>query len=276
MRGILRAIPIPCALVLLAAPSASAQSVADIVDQMYEAFERHSRGVDNYTLVQSMMGFETVTYFEKEIVDGRPIFRMSGSSTEGFSMSLGDDDVGYGGVFQFGPDLVEHGRYGGREQIDGNAVHVLAIDDLSTLDIGGPSGPEDMDFVAKNGRIYVDVETMIVRRMEFDGEATSDRGVHEMTSRVDMEDFREVDGLLIPHRTVMHIEGLGGMMDPEMQAQMEEMRKQLESMPEAQRAMMERMMAGQMENLEKMMNGEGMTIEVTVTEVRVNAGPPSG
>lgn len=276
MRGTLRGISIPCALVLLAAPSASAQSVADIVDQMYEVFERHARGVDNYTLVQSVMGFETVTYFEKEMVDGRPIFRMSESSTEGFSMSLGDDDVGYGDVFQFGPDLVEHGRYAGREEIDGNAVHVLAIDDLSTLDIGGPSGPEDMDFVAKSAKLYVDVEMMVVRSMEFNGEATTDRGVQEMTTRVDMEDFREVDGLLMPHRTVMHIEGLGGMMDPEMQAQMEEMRKQLESMPEAQREMMERMMAGQMENLEKMMSGEGMTFEVTVTEVRVNAGPPSG
>ena len=91
-----------------------------------------------------------------------------------------------------------------------------------------------------------------------------------------MEDYREVDGLLLPYRTVIRLDGIEAMIDPEMQAQMEEMRKQLESMPEAQREMMERMMAGQMENLENMMNGEGMTIEVTVTEVRVNAGPPSG
>ena len=276
MRGILRVIPIPCALVLLNATCVSAQSVADVVDQMYEAFEQHSAGVDNYTLVQSMVGFETTMYFEKEIVDGRPMFRMSDSYAGGFNMSLGDDNVGYGDIFQFGPDMVEHGRYAGREQIDGNDVHVLAVDDLSALDITGPSGTEDMEFVAKSAKIHVDVETMVVRRMQFEGEATTDAGVQEVTTQVDMQDFREVDGLLMPHHTVMHIDGLGGMMDPETQAQMEEMKRQLESMPEAQRAMMERMMAGQMESLEKMMSGEGMTIDVTVTEIRVNAGPPNG
>jgi putative component of toxin-antitoxin plasmid stabilization module len=67
------------------------------------------------------------------------------------------------------------------------------------------------------------------------------------------------------------------MVDPEMRAQYEAMKKQLDDMPEAQRAMAERMMKGQMEQLEKMMEGgdDAMTVQTTVRELRVNQGPPN-
>jgi hypothetical protein len=46
-------------------------------------------------------------------------------------------------------------------------------------------------------------------------------------------------------------------------------------MPAAQREMMERLLGDQLSRLREMIEGGGpMVIEVVVTEVRVNAGPP--
>lgn len=277
MRRILRGISTSLVLGALVATSAAGQSVAAIVDRMYEAYERQAAGVDNYTIVQTVMGFESVVYFEKEMVDGRPVFRRRNAGVGGFSFGIGDEDAGQGDIFLIGPGLVEHARYAGREQIDGSSVQVLAVDDVSTLNIAPPTGSGDMDFVPKRARIFIDDEIMAPRRMEFVGDATTDDGVREVTMRMDLLDYRDVEGLLIPHHTVIEIEGLGAMIDPAMQTQFEEMEKQLADLPPEQRQMMERMMGPQMEQMRQMMSGGGggMTMEVTVTDVRVNSGPPS-
>lgn len=279
MNRALRGISTCFALLALAPVIVAAQSVEDVVEQMYEAYERQAASIDNYSLSQSMMGFETVSYFEKETVDGRPVFRLRNASAGGLSPSLGDENVGHGDVYLFGPELVEHGRYEGREQIEGREVHVLAIDDLSELDIAQPEAPEDMEFQARSGRLYIDTEMMVPRRMEFTGDAMTPNGEQELTMRMDMMDIRDVQGLLIPHRTVMNVQGLEAMIDPEMQAQLEEMEEQLAALPPDQREMMERMLGPQMEQIRQMMSGaasgEGLTTEITVTDVRVNEGPPN-
>lgn len=276
MRRILRGISSSLVLGALVATSAEGQSVADIVDRMYEAYERHAAGVDNYTLVQTMMGFESVNYFEKEMVDGKPVFRLRNAGIEGLGFGLGDEDAGQRDIFLIGLDLVEHARYEGREQIDGSSVHVLAVDDVSALDIAQPTGPDDIDFVPRSARIFIDDQLMAPRRMEFVGDASTDDGVHEVTMRTDLLDYRDVEGLLIPHHTIIQIEGLEAMINPEMQAQFEEMERRLAEVPPEQRQMMERMMGAQMEQIRQMMSGGGgTTIEVTVIDVRVNSGPPN-
>jgi hypothetical protein len=274
MRAATRVCSVIIVALLLPSTPASGQSVQDVVDLMYDAVERQSEGVDDYTVVQSVMGFETVTYFEKEVVDGRPVFKVR--ETQGGGTVMSGEEMAFGDISALGADLVDHGRYAGREQVDGREVHVIAIDDLTQLDFAAPSGPEDMEFVATSGRLFVDAELGIPRRMAFDGQATTASGVHDVTTTVEMRDYREVESLLVPYLSVISIEGIEAMIDPEMQAQYEEMTRQLESLPESQRAMFEQMMGAQMEQIERMMAGEGgpMTMEITVTDVRVNAGPP--
>lgn len=257
-------------------PQASAQSVQEVVDGMYAAFERQAEGIDDYTLVQSVMGFDATSYFEKETADGRSTFRMKESDAEGLGMSFGDEDAGLGELHSIGPELVEHGRYAGREQIDGTQVHVIVVDDITQLDLATPEGPEEMEFTPKSGRFFIDAERMVARRIEIDGEGHAENGPQPIAMRMDLLDYRSVEGLLVPYRTVVTIEGLQAMMDPEMQAQLEEMERQLEQMPESQRAMMERMMGETLERMKQMMgdDGEPMVIEVTVSDVRVNTGPP--
>ena len=91
---------------------------------------------------------------------------------------------------------------------------------------------------------------------------------------MEMGDYREVQGLLIPFRTVTTIEGLAAAIDPEVKAQFEEMQLELEALPAQQRAMIIELMAEQMEQFEAMMVDDSapMVVEVLVTDVRVNEG----
>jgi hypothetical protein len=269
-----RSVPVALALLAVATATLAAQSVGDIVQRMYDSYERQAEGVDNYTLVQSAMGIEITSYFEKEMVDGHPVFLLRDSDAGGLSFSLGAEDAGVGDFFLWGDELAEHGRYAGREEIGGSAVHVIAVDDLSQLEIARPATPDDMEFEPKTARIYVDERMNVPRRMEFVGDARTDTGPHEVTVRVDMENYLPIESLLLPYRTVIRIEGLGAAIDPEMWAQLEEMERQLAALPPDQRQMMERTLGPQMEQLRQMMAGgdDAMTIEVSVVDVVINAG----
>ncbi len=277
MSRIARGIPTTFALCALVVGRVAGQSVSDIVDRMYASYERQAQGVDNYTLVQRAMGVDIVNYFEKDMVDGKPVFKLESSGMQGFSFGMGDENVGQGDIFVLGPKLVENGTYGGTQQIDGRTVHVISVDDVSALGISEPGGAQDIEFEPRSARFFIDDEMMVPRRMEFVGDAETDTGPHEVTMQMNLLDYQNDSGLLIPHRAVMDITGLGAMVDPEMRQKFEDMQKQLAALPPEQREMMERMLGPQMEQMRKMMSGQGdgMTVEVTVTEVRVNEGPPS-
>ncbi len=273
-----RSVTCTAALALVCAIPAPvvAQSASDIVERMLAEYERRSEGVDNYTLIQEVMGFETVAYFEKEITDGRPVFRLKSTSAGG--MTLGDSEDGsLDQIYTMGDELARKARYEGRDRIDGYDVHVLVMPDFEGMDFGRNMTP-DADFEPKRGRIFLDVDTYAPRRMEFEGEMTNEQGVHEVTTSVEMGDYREVGGMLMPYRTVISIEGLGAAIDPETRAQFEQMQAELENMPPAQRRMVESMMAEQLDQFRAMMGGSDapMTVEVMVREVLVNAGPPEG
>ncbi len=117
---------------------------------------------------------------------------------------------------------------------------------------------------------------MVPRRIEFIGDAQTANGSAEITMRMDMQDFRTVEGLVVPYRTVMQFDGFQSMLDPETLAQLEQMEQQLANLPPEQREMMERMLGPQMDQIRQMMAGDGgpMTTEVTVSDVRINSGPP--
>jgi len=60
------------ALTLIAASPARAQDASEIIDRMLEEYEARAQGIDDYTLVQTFMGFETVSYVldqKKPVVD---------------------------------------------------------------------------------------------------------------------------------------------------------------------------------------------------------------
>jgi hypothetical protein len=263
-------------VVLVTAPPASAQSAADVVNRMMTEYARRAENVENYTLVQDAMGFETVSYFVKEVDNGRPVFRLQRTSASGMDMGGSPGEGSLDEIYSMGEELAERAAYLGVSNVDDYDVHVLEISDFTGMGFGQNVTP-DSEFTPTSGMIYLDVDTYAPRRLEFDGEMANEDGVHPVTSTVDMGDYREVESMLVAYRTVVSIEGLGAAIDPETRAQFEEMQRELENMPPAQRQMVESMMADQLEQFRAMMEGEDtpITVQMLVREVKVNEGPPS-
>lgn len=272
MRDALKAGAVLVALGSTATPL-SAQSASDIVGRMLEAYQERSEGVENYTIVQDAMGLESRAYFEKEMVDGRPVFRLQRTTVGPMASDGAGQSVDE--IYSIGEELGRLAEYEGVERVENYEVHVLRIPDLSATEFGR-NVTADSEFVPVSGRIYLDVDSYAPRRLVFEGEMTAPSGeIHPVTSQIDMGDYREIEGMLFPFRTAVTIEGLGAAIDPEMRAQFEEMQRELEEMPEAQRRMVESMMAEQLEQFRALMEGEetGMSVTVLVRQVLVNQGP---
>jgi hypothetical protein len=264
-------------VVVLAAltPAAGAQSASEIVDRMLDEYARRAEGVEDYTLVQEVMGFETVSYYEKEMVDGRPVFRLHSGSAAGVDMPDAGQAGGLDDIFAVGGELADRAEYEGVERVDDYDLHVLRIDDFSGLDFGRNVTP-DSEFTPRSGVLYLDVDTYAPRRLVFQGDMRNAQGTHTVTTTVGIGDYREVEGMLIAYSTSVRIDGLAQAIDPETREQFEQMQRELEALPPEQRAMVESMMSGQLEQFRAMMSGEDapMTVQILVREVRVNQGPP--
>ncbi len=195
-------------ILLSATPLAvRAQSVADVVEGMYATADRQAAGVTDYTLTQLVMGTETFSYFEKELIEGHPVFRLQMSDGAGFSLSLAGEDYGLGDVFIFGPMLVEHGRYEGTEQLGNFTVHVIAVDDAGAMEIVPPSGASQAEFNTKSVRLYVDVNMMLPRRIVLTGDAATAAGPAELTIQVDMQSYLPSESLWVPFKTTVNVSG---------------------------------------------------------------------
>ncbi len=206
--GPMRSVATTLVFALLGPVGASAQSVAEVVEGMYATAERQAAPVQDYTLTQRVMGVETFTYFEKELVDGHPVFRLKMSDGAGFSLSLAGDDVGLGDVFLYGPDLLEHARYEGIEQIGNFSVHVLAVDDAAAVEIVPPGSGDQNAFTARSLRLFVDTTLMIPRRVVIAGDAAVDTGTQPLTIQMDMTSFLPIESLWVPFMTTLQVAGM--------------------------------------------------------------------
>ena len=185
-----------------------AQSVAEVIEGMYAAAERQAAGVQDYTLSQQAMGFDTYSYFEKELVDGHPVFRLKMSDGSGFSFGLGGEDVGLGDVFIYGPKFIEHGIYAGTEQLGNFTVHVLTVEGDAAQEIVPPRGPDQVEYRLRAVRLYVDTEMMIPRRILVEGDATTDQGPQPLSIQLDMQSILPIESMLVPFKTTLLIAGL--------------------------------------------------------------------
>lgn len=272
----LKALALASLVLVPTATPAAGQDAAEIIDRMLAEYEARTAGIENYTLVQDFMGFQATSYFVKEMEDGRPVFKLQNVSAAGMDM----DDAGPGTVdeiYAIGEDFKENASYLGQETVDGYPTHVVQINDLEDTELGQQMG-QDSEFRPISGRLFLDADNYMPRRMIFEGELENSEGVHAVTSTMDLQDYRDHQGLLVAHRTVMTVDGLGAAIDEEARAQFEEMERELANMPPEQRQMVESMMADQLEQFRAMMAGddEPMVVEVAVSDVRINAGPPGG
>ncbi|MDH3419330.1 MAG: peptidoglycan-binding protein [Gammaproteobacteria bacterium] len=117
----------------------------------------------------------------------------------------------------------------------------------------------------------IDPQQRVILEHRFDGTMIAEGESRPFFIEVEHSDFRQVPGcdLYEPYKRTMR---MGGMLDDEQMAQMEEARvqlaefeAQLAAMPPQQRAMMEGMMGSQMDTMRNMVNG-GAIEHVTETE----------
>jgi hypothetical protein len=256
---------------LILAPAASAQSAADVLETATARFEERTSGIDNYTVITDVMGFEVTNYFEKQIVDGRPVFILMNSS--------GAEQQGAGLFYNGFMKVADRAVLEGKQSIDGYDCHVVMVDDFEGIDFDEGTPDDEEDFRPRKGTFYLDTSDYLIRRLEMDGEFNRDGTWQPMTMEIAFKDYRDVEGMLHPFVADMSVAGLqNAMTEEELQEAregLEEMKRQLAEMPESQRATVERMMAPQIEQLEQIVNSGSMQISTQVKDLKVNTGPPN-
>ncbi|MEM8599211.1 MAG: hypothetical protein AAGF99_04765 [Bacteroidota bacterium] len=262
--------------VVLATPAWAQPSGADIIQRTIDRYAERMETIDNYTVTQTMsMMNMTMTMYHERDPDSGPLAYTTTTYVNGQANTGGGSESG--DPYAVLGCMKDNATYAGTEAIDGANTFVVRIDDMGScaeeMGMTGQPGMEDGEI--KSGTLYIDRDAYVLRRMAMDGTMNGEGRSADFGMTVTMSDYRTTDGLLHPWSTEMVMTGLGALMGGEdgedLQSQIAEMRAQMEEIPESMRGMIE----DQIKMLEDSMQGDGMTMTMTVTEVAVNAGPPT-
>ncbi len=241
--------------------AASAQSAANVLQAAMNHYAASVQHIDNYRITMEFMGQESSTLLEKQMVDGFPVFLPA----EGDATQFQDP-------FRMMRQVMERARLEGSETVDGEATHRILVDDLEGLDIYPPSAGEDMQISSMT--MFLDTDEHLMRRMIMEGTLNRDGSAHPVSFDVHLRDYRTVDGLTTPFRMTLAGQGMLGAMgdgdEAEARQQLQEMERQIASLPAEQREMMEKMMGPQLEQLRNMAQSGAFEMDLVVKSVEVN------
>ncbi len=252
-------------------------SAQQVINQMRGAYEQRMSGIDDLTMVtkgtagiMAMMGESTI-YQKRAKIAGKTVYK---TRTEIQFMgkpliTIYDGDYEWsvdpisGQVKKekkdFAPDWtriwevldLSQMQYVGTDDLDGEAAHVLKMDDLTEgikklMPVPPQAGPSKEGEWSGWAKMWINAKNWVFMRMQIVMTGTSEEG-KEMTNRItsDFKDYRQVQTMLIPHQMTYKMEVEIPDMSPE--------EKQ--------------MMLGMM--------GAFMEGEMIVTKVEVNTGLPA-
>lgn len=171
----------------------------------------------------------------------------------------------------------------GSAEMSGADTWVLELKDAAAIDL-----PNAREFNPTGLTLHIDKQLHVLRRASIAGALES--GGRRVPVAVDtrFENYRDVDGLLHPFRTVTLVRGVNATLTdaerkqlatlPDLDAEMrKKMEESLARMPPEQRAMVERMMQQQMQKMNQVRaiaSAEPTEIVLEVREMRVNGGRP--
>jgi len=163
------------------APAATAQSAREIIQTAIDRYEQRMSGVENYTVVQDVMGFQSTSYYEKRTIDGRSVFKLIDSYGDDSQDDMGEMYSGF-------MEVAERAQYSGEEKVAGHDTYMLTVDDFSGLALQD----ERADFKPKKGVFYLDTSDYIIRRILMEG--VVERNGQQQPAAADMffEDYRTV------------------------------------------------------------------------------------
>jgi len=274
-------------IVLFSASSiAEAMTAEKVLENIIASYEKQMKDIKDLTIITN----QDITYQKRTVIKGKTVYKTRTETKIGMGMkSISIYDGAYHWWMDpvtrkvekekmgFNPrEILENlkaaqVKYVGTDKINGHKAHVLNVRDLNMM-----TGAEGMQKVS--GRLWVDASDWVIRKMEMDTEMEDDKG-QKRTAKVTvrMEDFRKVNGMLMPYRTVVTVPVPGAPeMSPEkeqeMRRELAEMQRGLEQMPPEMRKMMEAMMKPQIEMMQKAPSGGGMEIVTTVKQVKIDTG----
>jgi hypothetical protein len=255
------------------------QSAADIMRQALNAQIDRLADVENVRIRQDIMGMPTDVFMEKREMDGVPVLFPVSVTVAGMVNPIPQEMAQSDWSNPFQDEWIERARLDGEETLDGHPTYILVIDDFTGLELPGmPGANEPGEITPKSMRFWMDKDDFLTRKVEMDMEGQGQDGTPQtIHMELFMEDYREVDGYMHPWVTRTLTRGMmqAADLDPaEIQAQIAQLRAQLDQVPEAQRALVEGMLNAQIERLESMLGSEdgNMEMTITVTEIIVNAG----
>ena len=279
----LTALALALAFLTVLPATAHGQTAAELLKGAMDAQADRLTMVDDVTITQEVMGLSVGLYMEKRVIDDTPVLFPVSTIVGHRVTAIPEHEMAVDWSNPFQRTWVERVRLAGTDEVDGRRVHVLVIDDFSSLDLpslpGQPTGHHD--FRPRSLLLFLD-EDHLIRKVEIEAEVVRDDGSSTPVHiGLFMEDYREVNGYLHPFRTRTVTKGMLEAVDvdqDELRLRLEELKSQLESMPEDQRAVLEGILGPQIRQLQTMLSSaEGdMELTITVTDLQVNTGPPRG
>jgi hypothetical protein len=259
-----------------------AQTVQQIVNNAKAAAVRRAASVNNYTVVQDMNGLESTIYYEKQMVDGFPVFtsrradlNLPGARGRGGRGSGEDEAMRKASSVMATKEFVERAKLQGTETVDGKRTYKILVENLGTLEaFRGMAANSNVQVTPKTMTMNIDAtEYVPIRLILTMSVAMGGGSAQDMSMTSTMTDYRNVQGVLHPFRVTMSRSGGPDMSgaNAAMQAQLDQMKAALANLPPEQRELAEDALASRM-------GGAGAMGElVTVTKsLRVNTGPPGG
>ncbi|TVR13105.1 MAG: hypothetical protein EA391_14495 [Balneolaceae bacterium] len=266
--------------VLLSSQSAAvfAQNPADILQRMIDHHSNSISGIETMMTVTTMEGLiETdepdTTFYRKVTLDnGIPSLQPVTRSSDVPSTSAHDFNMNF-------DTLAENATYEGTETIDGYNTHVLLIEDISALYRGATAGLEETPVTqegeAMRGRLYIDTNNYVMRRISFDMQFSEE---YTGTYDINFKDYRNVDGMYYSFLSEMVIDGISEQFSAEDLAKaresLQEARQQIDNASGMQRRILERTLRGTIDRLEKMLEEGGMTMRLVTHTVETNITIP--
>jgi hypothetical protein len=240
------------------------QKAVEILESMQERYEQSIEDIDDYIMEKSD---HTIYYKKATTDDGRPYFKTKnkGGYGEDMESASGANKNFYS---QFSSQAKEKATYKGTDEVDGNEVHVIYIDQMEEK---GFNQDKDTENTIKDIFLYIDSDKLVIRKMEYTMESQVQGGEsREISPVVKNSDFRNVEGMLIPYETVTVVEGLT--LSEEERKQAKKGLKEFEEMPEAQKEMAKNMMGDKIEKYRKMIENNRYEKVSKVKEIKVNTG----
>jgi len=258
----------------LAAAAAVAQPSADrIAEEMVNKYEESLSQIETLSMTiqvneGGLIPDMTTRYVKKINENGTPYLDLENEN----DMEM-DFSALAGSVDQM-VELIRGAESITEESVNGTDTYKVYVNDselLKTLD-QSEMEMEEMEIVFDAATIWIEINSMNVRKIFMEQTVEGDKN---MNMEMSLDDYREFSGYPVPMSMTMKIGGMSSQFSSEEIAEareaMREMEKQLSQMPEAQREAIERQIKPQMEQFERMLeSGEGMTMNISVTDVKVN------